>query len=189
MKKVFVPAVLLMLVLTGCASKNHHNAPAVQTPAPAGTAVSAVPDRNTTNIDGSKEVFYLCGTGAAKTRLSAMYGLQGQNVVAAQVKYQDQLSPVMMRDPRDVNYNTFVSPEGITWRTAIATSDTVDKVGALGLLQPVKRVINGVETIDPQIVTQNCVVDNTVAVAAPANTKTVKTTKTVTTKKVYKNKK
>ena len=187
MKKVFVPAVLLMLGLTGCASKNHHNAPAVQTPAPASTAVSAVPDRNTTNIDGKKEVFYLCGTGAAKTRLSAMYGLQGQNVVAAQVEYQGRLSPVMMRDPRDVNYNTFVSPEGITWRTAIATSDTVDKVGALGLLQPVKRVVNGVENFDPQIVTQNCVVDNTVA--APANTKTVKTTKTVTTKKVYKNKK
>lgn len=180
MKKVLVPAVLLMLAVTGCASKHHHKAPSAQVVVPAATTANV-------QIDARKEVAYLCGTGAAKNRLTVMYGLQGQNVVAAQVNYQGRLSPVMMRDARDVNYNTFVSPEGITWRTAIATSDTVDKVGALGLLQPVKRVVNGVENFDPQIVTQNCVVDNTVA--APANTKTVKTTKTVTTKKVYKNKK
>ncbi|MCX8746208.1 MULTISPECIES: hypothetical protein [Snodgrassella] len=185
MKKVLVPAVLLMIALTGCASKSHHKAPAAQS-----TATAAATTANV-QIDGRKEVSYLCGTGNAKNNLRVMYGLQGQNVVAAQVNYQGKLSPVMMRDARDVNYNTFVSPEGITWKTAIATSDTVDKVGALGLLQPSKQVVNGQERIVPQIVTQNCVVDNgTVAVAAaPAKTKTVRTTKTVTTKKVYKHKK
>lgn len=182
MKKVLVPAVLLMLAVTGCASKHHHKAPSAQVAVPAATTANV-------QIDARKEVAYLCGTGAAKNRLIVMYGLQGQNVVAAQVNYQGRLSPVMMRDARDVNYNTFVSPEGITWKTAIANSDTVDKVGALGLLQPSKQVINGQEKIVPQIVTQNCVIDNSTVAVAPAKTKTVKTTKTVTTKKVYKHKK
>lgn len=184
MKKVLVPAVLLMLALSGCASKFHHKTPAAQ-------STTTVATTTNVQLDGRKEVSYLCGTGNAKNNLRVMYGLQGQNVVAAQVNYQDKLSPVMIRDARDVNYNTFVSPEGITWKTAVATSDTVDKVGALGLLQPSKQIVNGQERIVPQIVTQNCVVDNgAVAVAAaPAKTKTVRTTKTVTTKKVYKHKK
>ncbi|PIT52453.1 hypothetical protein [Snodgrassella alvi] len=189
MKKVLVPAVMLMLALTGCASKSHHKAPVTQSTTTTTTTAATTAD---VQIDGRKEVSYLCGTGNARNSLRVMYGLQGQNVVAAQVNYQGKLSPVMMRDSRDVNYNTFVSPEGITWKTAIATSDTVDKVDALGLVQPSKQIVNGQERIVPQIVTQNCVVDNgtngTVA-TAPAKTKTVKTTKTVTTKKVYKHKK
>ncbi|WP_239325981.1 hypothetical protein [Snodgrassella gandavensis] len=187
MKKVLVPAVMLMLALTGCASKHHHKAPVTQSTTTTTTATTA-----DVQIDGRKEVSYLCGTGNARNSLRVMYGLQGQNVVAAQVNYMGKLSPVMMRDARDVNYNTFVSPEGIAWKTALATSDTVDTVDALGLLQPSKQVVNGQERIVPQIVTQNCVVDNgtigTVA-SAPVKTKTVKTTKTVTTKKVYKHKK
>ncbi|PIT28414.1 hypothetical protein BGI37_02280 [Snodgrassella alvi] len=190
MKKVLVPAVILMLALTGCASKSHHKTPVVQS-----TTTTTATTTDNVQIDARKEVSYLCGTDNVKNSLRVMYGLQGQNVVAAQVNYQGKLSPVMMRDTSDVNYNTFVSPEGITWKTAIANSDTVDQVSALGLLQPGKQIVNGQEKIVPQIVTQNCIVDNgTVAVApvrtkvAPARTKTVKTTKTVTTKKVYKHK-
>jgi hypothetical protein len=185
MKKVLVPAVVLMLALTGCASKHHHKAPVAQST----TTTTTTASTDNVQIDARKEVSYLCGTGNAKSSLRVMYGLQGQNVVAAQVNYQDKLSPVMIRDARDVNYNTFVSPEGITWKTALATSDTVDTVGALGLVQPSKQVVNGQERIVPQIVTQNCVVDNGTVATAPAKTKTVRTTKTVTTKKVYKHKK
>lgn len=185
MKKVLVPAVMLMLALTGCASKHHHKAPVAQST----TTTTTTASTDNVQIDARKEVSYLCGTGNAKNSLRVMYGLQGQNVVAAQVNYQGKLSPVMIRDARDVNYNTFVSPEGITWKTALATSDTVDTVGALGLVQPSKQVVNGQERIVPQIVTQNCVVDNGTVAAAPAKTKTVRTTKTVTTKKVYKHKK
>ncbi|MCO6508516.1 MAG: hypothetical protein J6578_06965 [Snodgrassella sp.] len=185
MKKVLIPAVMLMLALTGCASKHHHKAPVAQST----TTTTTTASTDNVQIDARKEVSYLCGTGNDKNSLRVMYGLQGQNVVAAQVNYQGKLSPVMIRDARDVNYNTFVSPEGITWKTALATSDTVDTVGALGLVQPSKQVVNGQERIVPQIVTQNCVVDNGTVAAAPAKTKTVRTTKTVTTKKVYKHKK
>jgi ABC-type Fe3+-hydroxamate transport system substrate-binding protein len=182
MKKVFIPAALLMLALTGCASKSHHKTPVAKTT----TTVTTQSTTTNVQIDGKKEVAYLCGAGNVKNPLRVMYGLQGQNVVAAQVSYQGALSPVMMRDTSDVNYNTFVSPQGITWKTGLATSETVDKVGAVSLVQPTRQVVNGEEQIVPQIVTQNCNIDDGRTVVAPA--KKVKTTKTVTTRKVYKRK-
>lgn len=180
MKKILVPAALLMLVLTGCASKTQ-KVPVAETT----TTVTTQSTSTDVQIDGKKEVAYLCGTGSIKNPLRVMYGFQGQNVVAAQVNYQGALSPVMMRDVNDVSYNTFVSPEGISWQAALATKDTVDKVGAIRLVQPSKQNVNGKEQIIGQVVTQNCVIDDG-SKATP--NKKVQTTKTVTTKKVYKRK-
>ena len=174
MKKVLVPAALLMLALTGCASKSHKTPVAKTT-----TTVTTQSTTTDVQIDG--------GNGSVKNPLRVMYGLQGQNIVAAQVSYQGALSPVLMRDTSDVNYNTFVSPQGITWKAALSNSDTVDRVGAVSLVQPARQIVNGQEQIVSQIVTQNCVIDDGRVTVAP--TKKVRTTKTVTTKKVYKHKK
>lgn len=182
MKKVLVPAALLMLALTGCASKAHKTPVAKTT-----TTVTTQSTKTDVQIDGRKEVAYLCGNGSVKNPLRVMYGLQGHNIVAAQVSYQGALSPVLMRDTSDVNYNTFVSPQGITWKAALSNSDTVDRVGAVSLVQPARQIVNGQEQIVSQIVTQNCVIDDGRVTVAP--TKKVKTTKTVTTRKVYKHKK
>lgn len=184
MKKVLIPAAMLMLALTGCASKSHHH----RTPV-AKTTTTVTTQSTTTDvqIDGKQEVAYLCGAGSVKNPLRVMYGFQGQNVVAAQVNYQGALSPVMMRDNSDVNYNTFVSPQGISWKTGLATKDTVDRVNAVGLVQPARQVINGQEQIAPQIVTQNCIIDDGRATTAPVTK--VKKTKTVTTRKVYRKRK
>lgn len=176
MKNILLPAAVLMLVLTGCAAKAD-KAPATKA-APTQPQAQTQPAQPEVRIDTRKEVAYLCG-GKAQNKLNVMYGLQGDDVVAAQVKYRNIISPVLFRNAAVTDNNTFTSDSGIVWSAAKATGATVDKVNGLRLLQPAKQVVNGKETIVSQVVTGNCKLDKkaTAALAKAAAEAMKKTTK------------
>lgn len=157
MKTLLIPAAALMLALTGCAAKGDATPQTTaSTEAPASTA--ATPAQPVTSIDGKKEVAYRCGAKANET-VRVMYGFQGNEVVAAQVLYKQQASPVLYRDRSQQDSNSFTSESGIRWVADKATAATVDKVGGNMLSQPGKEVVNGQETMVDQIVVKYCKLD------------------------------
>ena len=118
------------------------------------------------SIDGRKEVAYKCGD-KGQNPLTVMYGFKGGDVVVAQVKYQDKLSPGLFRVIGDNEQNSFTA-QGITWTAAKATPATVDKVDGDTLTQQAVEVVNGQQMPVSQIVTQACKLDKT-ATARLAN--------------------
>lgn len=156
MNKIMISTTVLMLALTGCAAQSSATPKTEASTATASEA--ATPAAPVTSIDAKKEVAYLCG---AKNNdpLRVMYGFQGDHVVAAQVLYKEQASPVLYRDNTSQDLNVFTSDSGITWTAALANATNVDKVDGNMLTQPGKEVVNGKETIVTQIVTKYCKLD------------------------------
>ena len=101
---------------------------------------------------------YRCGAKANEA-VRVMYDFQGDDVVAAQVLYKQQASPVLYRDRSQQDSNSFTSESGIRWVADKATAATVDKVGGNMLSQPGKEVVNGQETMVDQIVVKYCKLD------------------------------
>lgn len=81
------------------------------------------------SIDSKKEVAYTCSFNGTPTRLTAMYGIKGQEPVVAQVRVNNIISPGLFRVP-DVLTNRFVSggEDGTMWTTAPATAAQLDQV-------------------------------------------------------------
>ena len=172
--KTLVPAALLLAVLTGCASTNKTetqqpaaeaaaSAPAAaQTSAPQAQAPAAPQQpktREVTSIDGKKEVAYKCGD-KGQNLLSVMYGLQGNDVVVAQVKYQDKLSPNLFLLEENSDDRTAFTANGITWSTAKkANAANIDKVDGNMLTQEGVTTVNGEQQQVSQIVTKYCKLD------------------------------
>lgn len=169
MKTLLIPAAALMLALTGCAAKDDaapQTTASTETPA----AAAAAPAQPAASIDGKKEVAYRCG---AKNNdpLRVMYGFQGDNVVAAQVMYKEQASPILYRDASQQDSNVFTAPQsGITWIADSATAATVDKVNGNMLTQAGTETVNGKQMEVSQIVTKYCKLDKkeTVKLNQPA---------------------
>ena len=157
MKTLLIPAAALMLALSGCAAKGDA-APQAAASAEAPAAAAASSAQAATSIDGKKEVAYRCGAKANEA-VRVMYGFQGDDVVAAQVLYKQQASPVLYRDRSQQDSNSFTSESGIRWVADKATAATVDKVGGNMLTQPGKEVVNGQETMVDQIVVKYCKLD------------------------------
>lgn len=178
MKKVLLPAAVLMFALAGCAAKADKTPTTKAATTTAQSQAQTQPKEPDITIDTRKEVAYLCGA-KAQNKLNVMYGLKGNDVVAAQVKYQGALSPVLFRDTKITDSNTFTSESGIIWSAAQSTGATVDKVNGLRLLQPAKQTVNGKEVIVSQVVTGNCKLDKkgTAALAKVAAAAMKKTTK------------
>lgn len=205
MKKIIVPAVALLLALTGCASHGDKAPKAKSTPAQAVTTNPTInPD---IKIDSQKVLAYACGADG-QTKLNVMYGFSGDNVAAAQVELQGKATPVLLRVTNEANFNKFMSasPEGFVWATPVATKSTLEQVNGLGLAQPSVQTVNGKQIIVPQIVTDNCQLDAqatatlnrnaalanapaTVGAQKPATTHVKKTKVVKTTKKVVRAKK
>lgn len=140
-----------MLALTGCASHGDKK-PKTQ----ATTTVTQAPQVNpNTPVDGQKVIAYTCGANGA-TKLAVLYGFNGEDIVRAQVQLQDKISPVLLRNLNDTAHNSFVSNEGITWVTPLATRTSVDQTAGTALVQPAQQTVNGKTVIVPQVVTQNC---------------------------------
>ena len=181
--KTLVPAALLLAALTGCASTNKTETqqpvaePAASAPAQASAPQAEAPaapqqpkTREVTSIDGKKEVAYKCGD-KGQNRLSVMYGLQGNDVVVAQVKYQDKLSPNLFLLEEGSDDKTTFTANGITWSTAKkANAANIDKIDGNMLTQEGVTTVNGEQQQVSQIVTKYCKLDKvTTAKLAKAN--------------------
>ncbi len=145
------PAAALLLILTGCATGDKK--PATQ--AAGQTQQQAAQPQ--VEFDRKTEVAYNCGNkGQDKVRV--MYGLKGDDVVAAQVLFQQRVSPVMVRDGGDANNNVFRN-NGFIWVANKASAANVSKVGAKLLGQTVLQTVDGKQNRVEQVVTQNCKLD------------------------------
>ena len=164
--KALIPATLLLALLTGCSTFGKKAEAETQQPAAAeasapAAAAPAAPQPKTRavdSIDGKKEVAYKCGD-KGQNPLTVMYGLQGKDVVVAQVKYQDKLSPnLFLLEEGSDDQNVFTA-NGITWVAAKANAANVDKVDGNMLTQEGVTTVNGEQKQVSQIVTKYCKLD------------------------------
>lgn len=164
--KTIVPAAILLAALTGCSTFGGDKTAAKPAPAPAAStpAASAPAAAQQTpatvqvdSIDGKKEVAYKCGD-KGQNPLTVMYGFKDNQVVVAQVKYQEKLSPGLFRVIGDNDQNSFTA-NGITWSANKATPANVDKVDGNMLTQQAIETVNGQQQQVSQIVTRYCKLD------------------------------
>ena len=159
--KTIVPMLALAATLSACGMFGKDK-PKAQTPAPAPQAAAQQPAPQAQapqtvavdSIDGKKEVAYKCG----KNPLNVMYGFKNGEVVIAQVKYQNKLSPGLFRVTGNQDANVFTA-NGITWAAEKATAANVDKVNGNMLTQEAVETVNGKQQQVSQIVTRMCVLD------------------------------
>lgn len=155
--KTIVPAVLMMTVLSACGSFGKKDRPAEQPAAQTQPAAQGVEIRQpqtvqVDSIDGTKEVAYRCGNQP----VNVMYGFKGNEVVAAQVKINDQLTPGLFRVIGNKDQNMFTG-NGITWVADKATAKNVDKVNGNMLTQEAIQTVNGQPQQVSQILVKGCV--------------------------------
>ncbi|MGB4882022.1 MAG: hypothetical protein WBO82_03160 [Neisseria sp.] len=161
--KIIVSAVTLLTALSGCSTFGSDKkaeqpaAPVTQATAPVTPVAPAEQAQPKRTVDSVKEVAYSCGPkGADKLRVT--YGLNGNDIVAAQVLFQDKPSPVLSRVEEVTDQNVFTA-SGISWTTSTANAANVDKVNGNQLLQASMTTVNGKEQRVEQVVTNNCKLD------------------------------
>lgn len=101
----------------------------------AGATVAAHAAPETNDIDRAVEVAYNCQiivNGKAQTQpITAMYGIKGNDVVVAQLKINDTVTPGMWRDSFPI-MNRFISQDDSVkttmWTTLPADANNLDKV-------------------------------------------------------------
>lgn len=178
--KTIVPALAMAGILSACGMMGSNSSPSAQaaaTPAPQQTTQPAQQAQQTAprtvqvdSIDGTKEVAYKCGTNG-RNPLTVMYGFKDGEVVVAQVKYQNKISPGLFRVIDNNDMNVFTG-ENVTWAADKANAANVDKVNGNMLTQEVMQTVNGKQMQVSQIVTRMCMLDKTTtAKLAKANAK------------------
>ncbi len=116
-------------------------------------------EATTIHFDRKVEVAYACGQkGNDKVRVMYAVNTQNNQVVLAQVLFQNTLSPVLARVDADGDLNRF-SSNGITWVADKATGSQVDKVDGNMLMQSEVQEVNGKKVPIEQIVTRYCQLD------------------------------
>ena len=116
-------------------------------------------DKGDVSLPGKIRIADVAQETPALAERAIDFVLGGDDVVAAQVLYKQQASPVLYRDRSQQDSNSFTSESGIRWVADKATAATVDKVGGNMLSQPGKEVVNGQETMVDQIVVKYCKLD------------------------------
>ncbi|MDO4693501.1 MAG: hypothetical protein Q4A62_02595 [Eikenella sp.] len=172
MKKVFIPAAVMVLSLAGCASSS---APKSSTPAqgqqgaatPVPATTPAIQVAQVDSIDKTVEVSYKCTSPNGEQKMSAMYGVKDGTLVVAQLKVNNQASPGLWRVLNDANGNSQNSfyGEGLTWITGKASPNDVSRVNANVLLQAQSLDSNGTPVGQQNVLLRDCAVERT---AAPA---------------------
>ena len=162
--KVIVPAVLTAVVLSACSTGSKAKPEAAQAPAPAQAAPAApqIPAPQTVkvdSIDSKKEVAYKCDPNGQE-KLGVMYGIKGNEIVVAQVRYKDQLTPNLLRVTESNDLNAFWG-ENIAWVSGKATPANVDKVDGNMLTLRGITTVNGTQQVVDQIIVKGCVLDKT----------------------------
>ncbi|WP_373706674.1 hypothetical protein [Neisseria dentiae] len=160
--KTIVPALAMVTALSACGMFGKDKPKAQPAPAPAAQQQQAPQAQGpqtvqVDSIDGKKEVAYKCGD-KGQNPLNVMYGFKNGEVVVAQVKYQDKVSPGLFRVVGNEDQNIFAGG-GITWSASKATAANVDKVDGNMLTQAAVETVNGQQQQVSQIVTRGCVLD------------------------------
>lgn len=171
--KTIVPAVLMMSVLAACGSFGKKDKPALAQPAAQASAPQGQSGQirepqtvRVDSIDGRKEVAYRCGDKGQQP-ISVMYGFKGNEVVAAQVKIGNHISPGLFRVVGNNDSNMFTG-QGVTWVADKATAQNVDKVNGNMLTQETIQTVNGKPEQVSQILVKYCALDKGKAAAKPA---------------------
>ena len=178
--KRVLPALLAAATLSACSvfgdKSKSESKPA---PAPAEQAAAQTPQNlpepptvNVDSIDARKEVAYKCG----EESLSVMYGMKNNEVVVAQVKYREQVTPGLFRVTANTNDQNAFWGQGIAWIAGKADASNVDKVDGNMLTLRGAQTVNGKPQLVDQIVVKGCVLDkaataklNKSAAAKPAS--------------------
>lgn len=164
--KWIASAVVMAAALSACGSmgKNRAEKPAEQPVAPqAQTQPQAAPQPavpqtvKVDSIDSKKEVAYKCGP-KGQDKLSVMYGVKDNQLVVAQVKYKNELTPNLFRVVGVNDQNVFWH-DGIAWFSGKATPANVTKVNGSMLTLRLPTQVNGKTELVDRIVTKGCVLD------------------------------
>ncbi|WP_037586425.1 hypothetical protein [Stenoxybacter acetivorans] len=173
MKKILFSS-LAVLALSACAV--HGNKPVVD-------QAASVPEEIV--VDTAKTLAYNCGE-QGRDKLEVVYGIKDNDLVVAIVTFQNQKSPLLLRDKSITDTNTYVSAAtGIAWYTQPASVATLETAKGLRLTQPqIDKEVDATGSIDnkgnevieetkttaviPQIVTAECKLDKKATAALQA---------------------
>ena len=160
MKKSFLLTSLLLAA--SLAAHATENANAVTNPPKKAPAKRMMPmPKPQLQFDQVKHVAYQCGS-KGEQKLHVLYGITGQELVAAQVMYgPKKRTPVLLRDLRVAKDSgvSFVSG-GIVWNIDdSATVANIDKVDGNMLTVAGTDIVNGEKTAVNNIVAKYCVLD------------------------------
>ncbi|MRN37337.1 hypothetical protein CRG49_007865 [Neisseria sp. N95_16] len=111
------------------------------------------------SIDSTKEVAYKCGP-KGEEKLTVMYGVKNNQLVAAQVRFKNELTPNLFRVVGANDQNIFWG-ENVAWFAEKATPANVDKVDGNMLTIRGTTQVNGKTEVVDQIVTRGCSLDKT----------------------------
>ncbi|MDO4696988.1 MAG: hypothetical protein Q4A49_05660 [Neisseria sp.] len=178
--KTAVPAAMMLAVLAACSSAAKEAQPAVA-PKPEKTAVQASQPQVFPNalrvvrvdsIDGKTEVAYQCGE-KGQDPLSVMYGFKDGQVVAAQVKYKNELTNNLWRVIDFGDRNMFTDGQ-VTWSAGLASpADVANTDGNMLTIKQVREVNGKQQQIDA-VVTRYCKVAKPAVVPAESKSKKAK---------------
>lgn len=165
--KLTTLAALTTLALAACGSFGSSK-PAASAPAqaPAQAAQQTQPQAaagpqtvKVDSIDSTKEVAYKCGD-KGQDKLTVMYGVKNNELVAAQVRFKNELTPNLFRVVGVNDQNIFWG-ENVAWFSGKATPANVDKVDGNMLTIRGTTQVNGKAEVVDQIVTKGCSLDKT----------------------------
>lgn len=163
--KLTTLAALATLALASCSSTGSSKSAApAQASAPAQAAPQAQPQApagpqtvRVDSIDSTKEVAYKCGD-KGQEKLTVMYGIKNNELVAAQVRFKNELTPNLFRVVGADDQNIFWG-ENVAWFSGKATPANVDKVDGNMLTIRGTTQVNGKAEVVDQIVTKGCSLD------------------------------
>ncbi|WP_416192305.1 hypothetical protein [Neisseria sp. CCUG12390] len=166
--KLTTLAALTTLALAACSSTGSKKpaapekaaAPAQTAPAQAQPQAASGPQTvKVDKVDSTKEVAYKCGD-KGQDKLTVMYGVKNNELVAAQVKFKNEPTPNLFRVIGVNDQNVFWNEdEKIAWFSGKATPANVDKVDGGMLTIRGTTQVNGTAQVVDQIVTKGCVLD------------------------------
>lgn len=165
--KWIASAIVATVALSACSSTGSTKpAPAKQPaqakaqPAPQQAQATSGPQTvKVDSIDSTKEVAYKCGA-KGEEKLTVMYGVKNNQLVAAQVRFKNELTPNLFRVVGANNQNIFWG-ENVAWFAEKATPANVDKVDGNMLTIRGTTQVNGKTEVVDQIVTRGCSLDKT----------------------------
>ncbi|WP_165007402.1 hypothetical protein [Neisseria yangbaofengii] len=166
--KWIASAIVATVALSACSSTGSTKPASAEQPAQArqtqpapqqAQAVSGPQTVKVDSIDATKEVAYKCGAKGGE-KLTVMYGVKNNQLVAAQVRFKNELTPNLFRVVGANDQNIFWG-ENVAWFAEKATPADVDKVDGNMLTIRGTTQVNGKTEVVDQIVTRGCLLDKT----------------------------
>ncbi|MDO5687495.1 MAG: hypothetical protein Q4G42_09005 [Neisseria sp.] len=116
-------------------------------------------EQRTLNIERTVEVAYQCLAEQKKQTVRVMYGIEGDQIVAAQLSAAGKITPILLRDLTGTAGNTFRNGP-VTWLALSAAAANVDKVNGNMLTVEGKDTIDGKQITVNRVVFEYCKLDS-----------------------------